>query len=180
MHEAQTAAVRLFEARGFDKVTVEDVAAKAQVSASTIYRHFGTKEALVTWDERDAAFAAELSSRLGRHLTPATAFRDSALAALTQRSDLDLFRRRLRLIFATPQIWAAAVEQDLRDRRAVATGFATARGLPAPSLQDDVLASVCMGALDVALDHWQRHDDAAPLEQLITEAFDVALSPPPP
>lgn len=174
MREAQTAAVRLFEAHGFEKVTVEDVAAAAEVSASTVYRHFGSKEALVTWDERDPVFEAELSERLRRQ-RPMAAFRDSALTALAKRSDIDLFLRRLRLIFATPQIWAAAVEQDLRDRSALAIGFASARGGKEPSLQDDVLASVCMSALDVALDRWQRPGATASLEQLISEAFEVAI-----
>jgi AcrR family transcriptional regulator len=41
------AAVELFRTYGFDKVSINDIAQKAQVSHVTIYNHFGSKEELV-------------------------------------------------------------------------------------------------------------------------------------
>ena len=41
------AAVELFKAFGFRKVSIGDIASKAGVSPTTIYNHFGTKEGLV-------------------------------------------------------------------------------------------------------------------------------------
>ena len=41
------AAARLFEARGFDGVTISEVAHEADVSEMTVYKHFPTKEDLV-------------------------------------------------------------------------------------------------------------------------------------
>lgn len=41
------AALELFETRGFDGVTVPEIAAKARVAVGTVYRYFETKDALV-------------------------------------------------------------------------------------------------------------------------------------
>jgi AcrR family transcriptional regulator len=42
-----TAALDLFESRGFDAVAVPEIAARAGVAVGTVYRYFETKEALV-------------------------------------------------------------------------------------------------------------------------------------
>lgn len=53
-HAADTeAALTLFSERGFAAVTIEQVAEEAEVSASTVYRCFGTKEGIVFHDEYD-------------------------------------------------------------------------------------------------------------------------------
>lgn len=49
---------RLFSARGFDRVTVAEIARAAEVSEQTVFNYFPTKEDLVYW--RLASFEAEL------------------------------------------------------------------------------------------------------------------------
>jgi AcrR family transcriptional regulator len=50
----QERALDLFDERGFDAVTIEEIAAAAEVSPSSVYRYFGTKEGLVVADEFDS------------------------------------------------------------------------------------------------------------------------------
>jgi AcrR family transcriptional regulator len=40
-------ALALFRDRGFDGTTIEHIATRAEVSKSSIYTHFGSKEALL-------------------------------------------------------------------------------------------------------------------------------------
>src|SRR4029078_353465 len=64
--EIADGAMQLFAKRGFDRVTVAEVAAAAEVSEKTVYNYFPTKEDLF-FDEvpaRAAAFAAAIRGRV--------------------------------------------------------------------------------------------------------------------
>src|SRR5215217_9659237 len=50
----QECALDLFDERGFADVTIEEIAAAAEVSPSSVYRYFGTKEGLLVADEFDS------------------------------------------------------------------------------------------------------------------------------
>ena len=165
----------MFESAGFDATTVDAIAVESGVSASTIYRHFGTKEKLVLWDERDPVVDAELGKRLGRQ-PPLQAFKDAVTVAFVERHDSGLFLRRLRLIFAEPTIWAAAAQQDQSDRAELASAFAATDRRRKVSLADEVAAAVCLTALDVALDRWQGGKNKAHLGDLIDQALTAATS----
>ena len=175
MRHIQDVALDLMEARGFDRVTLQDVAEAAGVSPSTVYRYFETKEHVILWDEHDVPIGVELAARL-RSQSPASAFRDAFIAALDERADTGALLRRVRFIYATPQVHAAALAQDLRDRTDLARAFAEAMGATSGVLVADVTAGCCMAALDAAIDHWQRADGAADLRPLIYAAFALLIS----
>jgi AcrR family transcriptional regulator len=62
-------AFELFEAQGYEKVTMEQIAAKADVAKATLYNHFPVKEALIAHRFREEiaegmlAIAAELTAQ---------------------------------------------------------------------------------------------------------------------
>ncbi|QIS20461.1 TetR family transcriptional regulator [Nocardia terpenica] len=112
--EIHTAAVELSEARGFDQITVNDIAARAGVSQRTFFRYFPTKDSAVLYDQWGVADA------IGRLITTLEPERieltdiesviattlDSAVTA--DPPDGPDILRRYRLILATPQLAAAA------------------------------------------------------------------------
>ena len=60
MRTIREVALDLFDERGFAAVKIDDVAAAAGVSASSIYRYFGTKEGLLVADEFDSMSQADV------------------------------------------------------------------------------------------------------------------------
>ena len=109
MHRVQQVALDLFTREGFDSVSIEQVADAAEVSPSTIYRYFGTKEGLVIHDE----YEDRLLDALRRSLDQGGDFwasADSALAAIWEEhfvTDGLTTRARMRLWFEVPSIRAA-------------------------------------------------------------------------
>lgn len=171
MRSAQAVALDLFEQRGFDDVAVADVAASVGVAASTIYRHFSTKEALVLWDEHDDETSDVLVQHLKDNKRPVEAIKLAFVDALAARYDESSFQlRRIRYIYATEQIHAAAVEADLVNRDELAAGLA--HFLPrSERAAAPVIAGATLAALDVAIDNWQQAAGARTLAACIEEAF---------
>ena len=173
MRETQRAALDMFEARGFDAVTVTEIAGEVGIAASTIYRHFETKEAIVLWDEHDAGLEDALGRELGRQ-PPLAAMRAAFVADLGARYDEDFeFQlRRVRYIYATEQLHAASVETEYHQTVELAAALE-----PLLSGGDQgsgmLLAGAAMLALDVAFDRWQADEGAQPLGDLIGQAFDT-------
>ncbi len=172
MRETQRVALDLFGRNGFDEVTVDDIAEQVGMAASTIYRHFGTKEGIVLWHEHDPAIDAALEDRLGK-LPPLDAIRDAFIDALGGHWDADdgFQRRRIEYIYANEQLHAAAVEADFRDRDQLAAALRlvlSKANRPAAPL----LAGAALLALDIAVDRWQQSRDR-PLAELIAESFET-------
>lgn len=62
------AAIRLFDERGYDTTSIEDVCAEAQVGRATFFRYFETKSGLIR--EVDRRVAAQIQVRLDATATP--------------------------------------------------------------------------------------------------------------
>ena len=113
MRTTQRAALDLFEAQGFEQVTVAEIAEAVGMAASTIYRHFETKEAIVLWDEHDASLDAAFVGAFTRH-PPLKAIRTVFVDELGPRyeDDLEFQLRRVQYIYATEAVHLAAGEAE--------------------------------------------------------------------
>lgn len=171
MKRVQREAVERFLARGFDRVTVEEIAAATEVSPMSVYRWFGTKEALVIWDEFDPPILVEVERRLADQ-QPLAAVRDALMSILDEVWDRErgLALDRARLIFREPAL-AAAAERNGRALQDAFAGLFAAAGVPAFDAR--ALAAVAVALLGAAIEEWQRLDGQRPLGGLIRDSFGV-------
>jgi AcrR family transcriptional regulator len=101
-------ALELFAERGFEAVTVNDIAERADVDPSTFYRHFGSKEAVIFSDFAD--FTGRLGETIraepaGRPVLKMMSVGSKDLAAMLL-FDLDNDRRRVELMASSPSVRA--------------------------------------------------------------------------
>ena len=70
----QRHALRLFKEQGYDNTTVEQIADAAEISPSTFFRYFPTKEDVVLYDAMDPILIAEFEAQPAE-LSPIQAMR---------------------------------------------------------------------------------------------------------
>jgi len=170
MKRVQHEAVTRFGERGFDDVTVEEIADAAEVSPMSVYRWFGTKEALVIWDEFDPPILAAVAERVPGD-GPLAAVRDALVDLLDHVYDREraISLQRAQLIHHEPALMAAADRNGRLLRTALAELFVD-RGRLATD-EAEVAAAVAVTLLEVAIDAWQRDDGRRPLAAHLAEAF---------
>jgi AcrR family transcriptional regulator len=146
-HIADTAA-RLFAERGYEHVSVTDVAREAEVAEQTVYNYFPTKEQLVTDREQQIQDRlCELIRSRPPGLTPAAAIRGFVLESVDAIRAIppQNWRGELGYLAAiSPAVHRLALE--LADRQAAAMAGAISETSPVPpeiaTLQGIALAGV--------------------------------------
>jgi AcrR family transcriptional regulator len=170
-------AVGLFLERGYDATTVDDICAAAEISRSTFFRYFATKEdalfGMVT--DTGRTWVDALATRpAGEH--PWAALRHALGSHVAAVADADENAKRLiHLIMTTPALIARHREKNAYWQRLLRPEVARRLGAepsdPADPRPDALIAAV-LGALDAALVAWTVGGPARPL----TEVFDEALA----
>ncbi|MGW0770001.1 TetR/AcrR family transcriptional regulator [Streptomyces sp. NPDC002676] len=129
------AAISLFLERGFDKVSVADVAAVANVSTVTVFNYFPTKEDLALHrfeDHFDDLVAIVLNRESGESALGAV--RRHFLAGLDRRdvvtglNDNEHFLAFQRMVLAAPSLRLRVLEQTTRTVDALAVTLAEQTG----------------------------------------------------
>lgn len=165
--EVRAAAIGLMGERGFDGVTVEEIAAQTSVSASTIYRHFGTKEALVLSPGRPAAVAARVADDQKRE--PVAAIR-RAVNRVYGRDDA--VPGELHLVAGNPGLVDQFRRELAESADQLATALAERAGSPAPSRHDRATAAAALAAVTVALLDWAASPNVK-LTRYLDEVLEV-------
>ena len=170
------ATLRLAGELGWPAVTVERIAAGADVSSRTFFNHFASKEeALLQPTEPEPGRFARLLRDQDPALTPLEAGRAVLRAELTEAAtDGAALRLRMSVVGSDPALLARAVESAAVGEREMTTALAQRCGQdPDADLYPSLLTAVLCAAVRVTLIRWASADGAPDLPALLDEAVDL-------
>ena len=168
-------ALRLFRLQGYQATTVEQIAAAAEVSPSTFFRYFPTKEDLVLQDDMDTRMIAAFE-RQPPGLGPIAAVRAATRQMLTSYSetDMDVLRETARLTVTVPEIRARAMDEFARTIAVVAEAVAKRAGRSPDDLAVRAMAGAIIGVIMSVTMPWQGWSEGRAFEDTF-ERIDEAL-----
>lgn len=169
-------ALELFLKRGFDDVTVNEIAAAAGVSHMTVFRHFSTKEDLLLSDPFDPMIAAAVAAQ-PISLPPFERARRglrAGWAVLGDTLELDWHNlsRAFSLVSGHAGLRARMWEGNHATAQAIAEVLCEGGASP---LEAQAAAGACIGALTAALLAWSENPEL-PFNDVILSALDTLES----
>jgi AcrR family transcriptional regulator len=168
----QQHALRLFRDQGYEATTVEQIAAAAEVSPSTFFRYFPTKEEVVMLDVYDPLLLEALRSlpkELG--VIPAMRVTLRQIFGRLNPEQVELERERQHLIFSTPELRARLLDEFTRTAEFFVAMIAERMGRPASDLSVRVMAGALIGVAIMTMWELSRDPNASFLE-----TFDAGLA----
>src|SRR5439155_8600095 len=170
--EVEAVALRLFEQRGFDAVTVDDVASEARISVRTFYRYFPAKDDVlqVNIDRRSEALRVALSGRPADE-APLRSLR-LALEEVVSAEDPALLRRWIAVVASTPSVVKAVLGGiQLKGQRVMAEFLGARLGLSSDALVPTMLAAAVGGVIQAAHTQWFIH--GGDLATMISDGLEI-------
>jgi AcrR family transcriptional regulator len=166
------AALELFEERGFEQTTVEDIAGRAGLTKRTFFRHFADKREVLFGGgpEFQDVFVHALAE------APATASPMEAVAVSLEAAGAALqerrpfARRRHRVISANPELQERELVKLASIAAALAAGLRD-RGVEEP--EASMTAEAGLAVFRVAFERWVATDDRRDLPALVRDSMDT-------
>lgn len=169
-------AVELMMAKGYDETTVDDICAAAEISRSTFFRYFPTKD--------DALFG--LAGDTGERMLAALAARPSGETPwVAMRRALDPWieeitaggehaRRLARLIVNTPALAARHRDKNALWYELLRPEVARRLGADPAIVADPrpvAVIAAAFGCVDAAITAWTSNDQPQPLSEFVDRAM---------
>ncbi|RNG20339.1 TetR/AcrR family transcriptional regulator [Streptomyces botrytidirepellens] len=166
------AAYRLFADQGYDATPVDRIAEAADVSTSTVFRYFPTKEDIVLTDEYDEAMAAGIRDR-PLDEPPVSSLRRVLIDMARQLTDDERAEMltRLTLIRQVPALRARMGEGMAKTGTLLGEVLAERSGRSPEDLEVRVLVGAVLGALQEAVFHSFDHHRVDAMEDDIDRAL---------
>jgi mycofactocin system transcriptional regulator len=167
-------AIDLFAARGFDDVSVDDVAEAAGIARRTLFRYYPSKNALPWGDfEAHLTHMRDLLSNLDPDVPIGDALRTALLAFNTfDDTETARHRQRMRVILQTAALQAYSMTMYAGWRAVVAAFVARRLGAKDDDVVPQTVAWTMLGVALSAYEHWLA-DATVSLMGALGEAFDV-------
>ncbi|MFD5076148.1 TetR/AcrR family transcriptional regulator [Streptomyces sp. NPDC058371] len=168
------ATYRLIQEQGYDATTVERIAEAAEVSPSTVFRYFPTKEDIVLADEYDPVLEEELRARPAdepwldslRHV-----LRNAV--GLGNTDEPEVTRLRTQLMVDVPAVRSRMTESMSVTGRTLSRAIGERLGRDPDSLEVRVFAMSLIGALLEASLYWAEGGHREDFADVVDRAVDV-------
>jgi AcrR family transcriptional regulator len=169
-------ALRLFREQGYQATTVEQIAAAAEVSPSTFFRYFPTKEDLVLQDDMDTRMIVALEQQ-PPELGPVAAVRAASqqVFASYTAADMEVLTETARLTVTVPEVRARAMDEFARTITVVAEAVGRRAGRPADDMPVRTVAGAIVGVIMSATLPWDTWSEGASFEATLSR-IDEALA----
>jgi AcrR family transcriptional regulator len=169
----QREAMRLFEKQGYDETTIEQIAEAADISPSTFFNYFPTKEDVVIFDRYDPIMASMLLSRPADEPLSVTVRAAMQGLARVIEPDRDIVLARAKLGLEVPALRARFWGEVERARDLIAGIIAARSGRDAADFEIRVLAMAIVTVSFEGSLEWIRQDGRGDMMDLATQAMDM-------
>lgn len=182
--ELQRVALDLFALHGFDHVTIDDICANAEVSKTTFYRYFDSKEDVLLGspEEKIAVMGDALARRPLDE--PAIVAVRNAFLEFAEQYQIDRTTKLAisRVTRVTPALATRNLEHQIAWEGLLRDFFISrdsGRGRPRDAaLRHCVMASTVVAALRTAVDYWLNHGAETDLPAVVDDALQVTIIAP--
>ena len=154
---------------GYAATTVGDIAAATDVSPSTVYRAFGTKEGIFLWDELELPTRELFAGELAHH-SPV----DASIAVVEAIGGLEFhlsdaeMRARFEFLLAEPALRSSLSEAFRHFEADLARQFV--RGGTVGPIEAKITAAAAMAAMLAAVEVWATAEPPRPFSSVASEA----------
>jgi AcrR family transcriptional regulator len=163
----------LIEEQGYEATTVEQIAERAEVSPSTVFRYFPTKEDIVLTDEYDPVMLDELRARPADEPWMESVRHILHKALDVSDVDYELTRLRAHLMIQVPAVRARMMESNAVTGRLLAGAIAERTGRDADDLEVRVYTMSLIGGLTEIYQYWAENGMQDDLHGLLERALTV-------
>ncbi len=169
----QREAMRLFQKQGYDETTIEQISAAVEISASTFFNYFPTKEDVVLFDRYDPMVVSMMLSRpTNEPLSVVVRQALEGLAGVFER-DRDMILARAKLAVEVPALRARFFEEIERDQDLFSGIIGGRTGRDPADFELRVLGMVLISAVYEASREWVRRGGQGSLVEPINQALDM-------
>ena len=174
------AAFALFDERGYEQTTVDDITERAGLGRTTFFRHYRSKEDVIFPDHDRLLEQIQERLQTSSHHTALAAVSDTIrLVLLHYLEEGDLARRRYALTSTVPalrdreivsvaryqRLFREYIAERMADGEPAVSGEPVESGVPA-ALQAELMAAAVASAHNHVLRRWLRGDSAEPVREL--------------
>ncbi|USB31858.1 TetR family transcriptional regulator [Paenibacillus sp. YPG26] len=160
MASIQMHALRLFRELGYNSATVEQIAEAAEISPSTFFRYFATKEDVIITDSYDSILVEAFENQ-PPDLSPLQAVRAAMMTGISGMSEQEIIamRERNQLIMHVPELRAALLNNMMSTMKMIAEMVAKRVGSSPDDFSVRTLAGAIIGVnISVMMQHAEHPD----------------------